>query len=154
MKNIKKNKEQNTSSSKQEGRNKNETEHKIPIVEPPQIKSPPTIKEKSTQIGLIGSSLPPEYAIAILPHISSDERKKLIDEIGRENERYFVYASKKRNQSFWLKIFSLIICCGLLIFFAEKGQFPIIEKLLHMLLAGIGGAGYVIYRLVYKNRKK
>ena len=152
MKNIKKNKGKNTNSRKQEVRSENK--HSIPIVEPPQIKSPPPTNAKSTQIGFIGSSLPPEYAIAILPHISSDERKKLIDEIGKENERYFDYASKKRNQSFWFKIFSSILFVGLLIFFVEKDQFPIIEKLLDVLLAGGAGAGYVIYRFVYKKMKQ
>ncbi len=138
MKNIKESKKKNTASTNKE--------EEIKIIEPPQI-NPPAFKNEQTQIRGVIRGLPPEYAIAILPHISNSERADLIKEIGKENERHFIFFSKKRRESFFLKVFSIIVVSLLLVFFVATNNLSLVERLLQITLAAFGGAGlYIAYQ--------
>lgn len=97
------------------------------------------------------TNLPPEIALATLPHISSEERKMLIGEIAKENERMFEAfklnvdfqnKNSKRNKIFL--VFLTIVIFSLAIFLLLNGFDSFFEKILTLTLGAFGGSGTLI----------
>lgn len=124
----------------------------------PILAKPPELKRviRSGAFNL-QTNLPPEIALATLPHISADERKMLIGEIAKENERMFeAYkinmdyqnTNSKRNKIFLG--FIVIIFLILTMFLLVNGRDSLFEKILTLFFGAFGGGGTLVIYLYRK----
>lgn len=118
------------------------------------------LRQKPGNLTLRTNLPPPELAFATLPHISSDERKMLIGEIGKENERMFkafqIKTDLENKNSIRDKIFSIsiiLIIIGVMIFLLLIGKDQYFEKILTVLLSAFGGSGVILIYLRKKNNQ-
>jgi hypothetical protein len=123
--------------------------------DPPELKE--LTKRKLSGVAL-HSNLPPEITLATLPHISSDERKMLIQEISKENERMYQafletkkYKEKESNKDRIFTIFIILILISVMFALLYLGKDAYFEKLLQILLGAFGGGGLIIYK-IYKRK--
>ena len=121
---------------------------KIEVFLPKPIDPIPSGKKTSFELQ---TNLPPEIALAILPHISDEQRKMLINELGKENERQFeafkIYSrfkDKKHLASIIFSILIIFVAIGLTIFFTLTGHTELLEKVIQIILTASGGGGLVI----------
>ena len=105
------------------------------------------------------TNLPPEIALATLPYISSDERKLLINEIGKENERMFeafkIQLKSYEKHSIIDKIYYgifVIIFIALMLHLLINGYETLIYQIIALALSALGGGGYIILRLHKKGK--
>lgn len=139
---------------KDEGEPELSKELEIAPLKPP---APPKIITSSIEGGIqLQTNLPPEIALATLPYISSDERKMLIGEMAKENERMF--------ESFKLQLGTINkesiinkVCGGLIIILAvaisiyllATGHIELFRELINIAVIFGGGGGTTVY-ILYK----
>jgi len=150
--------ENGESEEQKQKKNKNEKPPSPPkeeyIIVPPKPPEPARIMK--AEGFRMQTNLPPEYAIAALPHIDSEERKLLIEEMGKENQRIFEvyqmhlnFQKKDSRHNKWLFVFCSILFAGLMIYCLSKGHETFFERILTLGLGGFGGGGIIIL-YIYK----
>lgn len=119
------------------------------------------LKQRTSSVSGVSvrSNLPPEITLATLPHISSDERKMLIEEISKENQRMFdafqlslKFSDKESKRDKIFLIFIIIFLAFVMFLLLKMGKDEIFNTLLKALLGAFGGSGIILYHIFYKKK--